>query len=313
MDRIATSSAYSSILAELMAAENKQTAAGQLVSSQKIGDDLSGYGNQTGAVVATQSVKARVDGLVDQLKQTGVKLTVQQTALEQVSTIAQSLQQALTTAVGAGSGDSMMASVDSLFQQAVAALNTQYNGDYVFSGGQTSTQPFSATSLSDLTTQPSVSSFFQNGSVAPVSRVDDNSTMQTGFLATDVGQQLMTAFQSIQAFQQSASGNISGALTDAQQTFLTNAITQLSTVSAAASQTAGEGGDIQARVSAAQTTQTDRQSTLAGVLSGLTAANMADASTQLTQAQTAVQASAQVFTMLKGMSLLNYLTANTTG
>ena len=309
MDRIATSSAYSAILADIMAAENKQTAASQLVSSQKIGDDLSGFGNQTGALVATQSVKNRVDGMVDQLKQTSVRLTVQQTALEQVSNIAQSLQQALSTAVGASTGDDLMASVDSLFHQAVAALNTQYNGDYIFSGGQVSTPPMSAAALSDLTTQPSVSSFFQNGQVTPASRVDDNVSMQTGFLATDVGQQLMGMFQSIQAFQQSASGNIGGALSTAQETFLTNAITQMNSISAAATQTAAEGGDIQARVTAAQQTQTDRQSTLAGVLSGITAANMADAATQLTQAQTAVQASAQVFTMLKGMSLLNYISS----
>ena len=309
MDRIATSTAYSSVLAELMAAENRQTAAAQQVSSQKVAQDLSGYGNQTSALVATQSVKTRVDGLVGQLTETGTKLTFQQTGLGQISTVAQSLKQAVTEALGVGTGTDLMAQVQSLFTQAADALNTQYNGEYLFSGGQTGTQPFSASSLSQLTTQPSVSSFFQNGTIVPTSRIDDNTSVQTGFLATDVGQSLMAAFQSIQAFQQSGSGNFSGALTTAQQNFLTTTVSQLDALANSTSQTTAEGGNVQNQVQGALDSQTARQTTLAGVLSGMTTANMADAASKLTQAQTAVQASAQVFATLKGMSLLNYLSS----
>jgi flagellar hook-associated protein 3 FlgL len=226
--------------------------------------------------------------------------------------VAQSLQTALSGAEGEGVGDNLMNQVRSLFSQAASALNTQYNGSYVFAGGQTATQPFSSTSLADLTTQGSVSSFFQNGSLAPVTRIDDNTTVQTGFLASNVGSTLMGVFQSIQAFQQSGSGNFGGALTSAQQTFLDGAISQLNAVVASTNQTAAQGGDIQNQVSAALTTQTDRQTTLTGVLGTMTNADAAAAATNLTQAQTAFQASAQVFNVLKGMSLLNYLSSSTT-
>jgi flagellar hook-associated protein 3 FlgL len=312
MDRIATSTAYQSVLNNLLSTENREITAQQQVSTGNIADNLSGFGNQTQALIATQSVKSRVDGLVSQLNQTGVQLTFQQSALNQISTVAQSLQQALTTAQGVGTGDTLMSQVQSLFSQAASALNTQYNGSYIFSGGQTSTQPFTATTLSTLTTQPSVSSFFQDGSLTPVSRIDDNTTVQTGFLATNVGSALMGVFQSIQAFQQSGAGNFGGALTAAQQTFLDSAISQLNTVTASTTQTTAEGGAIQAQVAAALTTQTDRQTTLAGVLGTMTNADAATAATNLTQAQTAFQASAQVFNSLKGMSLLNYLTSSTT-
>jgi flagellar hook-associated protein 3 FlgL len=312
MDRVSTSTAYQSILTNLMANESTELTDQQQVSSGMIADNLSGFGNQSQALVATQSVKARVDGLVSQLQQTGVQLTFQQTALTQISSVAQSLQTALSGAEGEGVGDNLMNQVQSLFSQAASALNTQYNGSYVFAGGQTATQPFSATSLADLTTQGSVSSFFQNGSLAPVTRIDDNTTVQTGFLASNVGSTLMGVFQSIQAFQQSGSGNFGGALTSAQQTFLDGAISQLNAVVASTNQTAAQGGDIQNQVSAALTTQTDRQTTLTGVLGTMTNADAAAAATNLTQAQTAFQASAQVFNVLKGMSLLNYLSSSTT-
>ncbi len=312
MDRIATSTAYQSVLTNLLASENKEVTAQQQVSGGMVANNLSGFGAQSQALIATQSVKARVDGLVGQLKQTSVQLTFQQTGLEQVSSVAQSLQQALLTAQGAGTGTSLMAQVQSLFSQAAQALNTQYNGSYVFSGGQTATQPFSASALSDLTTQPSVSSFFQDGSLAPVSRIDDNTTVQSGFLASNVGSALMGVFQSIQAFQQSAPGNFGGPLTAAQQTFLDSAISQISGVVDSTSQTAAQGGVIQSQIDTALTTQTARQSTLTGVLGGMTDADAAAAATNLTQAQTAFQASAQVFNTLKGMSLLNYLSSSTT-
>jgi len=313
MDRIATSTAYQSVLTNLLANENSELTAQQQVSSGMIADNLSGFGNQTQALIATQSVKTRVDGLVSQLQQTGVQLTFQQSALSQISSVAQSLQQTLLNAQGAGTGDNLMAQVQSLFSQAAQALNTQGpDGSYIFSGGQSSTQPFTAASLSALTTQPNVSSFFQNGSLTPVSRVDDNTTVQTGFLASNVGSALMGVFQSIQAFQQSGSGNFGGSLTTAQTTFLDSALSQLSSVLTSTTQTTAQGGAIQNQIAAALTTQTDRQTTLTSVLGTMTNADAAAAATNLTQAQTAFQASAQVFNTLKGMSLLNYLTSSTT-
>ncbi len=313
MDRIATSTAYQSVLTNLLANENNEVSAQQQVSSGMVADNLSGYGNQAQTLIATQSVKTRVDGLVNQLNQTGVQLTFQQSALSQVSSIAQTLQQTLLTAQGAGTGDNLMAQVQSLFSQAAEALNAQApDGSYIFSGGQTSTPPFSANSLSDLTTQPSVSSFFQNGSLTPVSRIDDNTTVQTGFLASNVGSALMGVFQSIEAFQQSGPGNFGGALTTAQQTFLDSAISQMSSVVSSTSQTTAQGGTFQNQIAAALTTQTDRQTTLTNVLGTMTNTDAAAAATNLTQAQNAFQASAQVFNTLKGMSLLNYLSSSTT-
>ena len=304
---VSTSNSYSAILNDLLSAQNREVTAQQQVSTGKKGDDLVGFGSETRNLVATNTVKARVDGLVSQLSAQQVKLNFQQTALTQVSSVAGDLKASLTNALANGSGDGIMTDLQSYFSQATEALNTQYGGDYMFAGGQAQTQPFTATSLADLTTQASVSSFFQNGDLTPTTRIDDSTTIQTGFLASDVGQSLMGVFQSIQAFQQSGAGNFGGPLTAAQQTFIEGMITQVSGVSDSTTQTSAQGGEVQQRVDGAATTQTDRQTTLKTMLGNITDVNMADAASALTQAQTAVQASAQVFTTLKGMSLLNYL------
>jgi flagellar hook-associated protein 3 FlgL len=312
VNAVGTANYYQSVLTDLLGAESQETAAQQQVSTGKMGDDLMGFGQNTRSLVATNTVKARVDGMVDQLNQLQVKVNLQQTALGQVSDLSNQLQQSLTNALSSGQGDGLMTDVQSDFSQVASALNTQYGADYLFSGGQSSTQPFTATSLADLTTQPTVDSFFQNGSLTPTSKIDDNTSIQTGFPASDVGKSLMSVFQSIQQFQQSASGNFGGSLTAAQQTFLQNAISQLATVTDAATQTTAQGGEIQSSIATAITSQTDRQTTLKNMQGDLTDVDMATAASNLTQAQTAVQASAQVFMTLKSMSLLNYLTGTTT-
>ena len=310
--RIATGSYYSAILTDLMAAQSRENTANQQVSTGKLGSDLKAFGNQTQNIVATNTVKARVDTMVSQLNNLSVKMNFQQAAVSQVSDVASQLKLDLTNALSSGSGDGLMASVQSLFSQAAQALNTQYGGDYVFSGGQTSTQPFTGSSLSDLDSPTTVSSLFQNGSLTPTSQIDDNVTIQSGFTASTLGSDLMTQFQSIQQFNQGTTGSFGGTLTDAQQTFLTNAINSLAgTVTSTTANTA-QGGDMQAAVTAAVTTQTDRQSTLTNSLGDMTDINEATAAANLTQAQTAVEASAQVFTTLKSMSLLNYLSSSTT-
>jgi flagellar hook-associated protein 3 FlgL len=310
--RIATGSYYSAVLADLMASQARENTANQQVSTGKLGTDLKSFGDQTRNIVATNTVKARVDTMVGQLNNLSVKMNFQQAAVQQVSDVASQLKLGLTNALASGSGDGIMASVQSLFAQASQALNTQYGGDYVFSGGQTSTQPFTATSLTDLNPPATVASFFKDGSLAPTSQIDDNVTIQSGFTATTLGSDLMTQFQNIQAFASGTNGPFSGTLTDAQQTFLTNAINSLAATVTSTTANTAQGGDMQAQVTAAVTTQTDRQATLTTSLGDMTNINEATAAANLTQAQTAVQAAAQVFTTLKSMSLLNYLSSTTT-
>lgn len=310
---LSTSSSYASVLSDLLNAQNTEITAQQQVATGKKGSDLQAFGAQTSNLVATNTVKARVDQLVSQLGAQQVQLNFQQSALTSLSTVAGDVKNLLTSALATGSGDGIMTELQSYFSQASEALNSQYAGSYLFSGGQSQTQPFSATSMADLTTQPSVNAFFQNGNLTPVTRIDDSTTIQSGFQASTIGASLMSAFQSIQTFQQSANGNFGGALTSAQQTFIQGMITQMGTVSDATIQTAAQGGQIQNQIDTAVTTQTDRQTTLTNMLGDITDVNTAQAASDLTQAQNAVQASAQVFLSLKNMSLLNYLSATPVG
>jgi flagellar hook-associated protein 3 FlgL len=305
VSRIATANYYQSVLSDLMRAQHRQMEAQKEVSTGKRGDDLMDFSDRARSLVAARSVKTRVDGLVDQLQGLGVKLDAQQLALGSVSDAAAGLREAIGSALASGRADGLMNEVQGHFSQALEGLNARYGDGYLFSGGLVDTPPVNVSSLGGLAAAGSTAAVFDNGNLAPVSRMDDSSTLQTGFLADAVGQDLMDQFRTLQLQHQGTPFN--GQLTDPQRVFLEGLYTTLEGVGERATATTAQGGSVQKRVESAVVDQTNRQTTLKNMLGDLTEVDIGEAVSKLNQSQIAVQASAQVFLSLKDMSLLNWL------
>ena len=139
MERISTSTAYNGVLTNLMNAENQQATISSQISSEQNATDLKGYASQAETLTALQSVQAQVTGYLSNSQLVSAQLSTQDQALTQVTSAATSASQAITTALAAGNGDTLMQSLQSAFQNAVQGLNTTFNGNYVFSGGNSST------------------------------------------------------------------------------------------------------------------------------------------------------------------------------
>jgi flagellar hook-associated protein 3 FlgL len=305
VSRVATANYYQSVLTDLMRAQNRQLEAQKEVSTGKRGDDLLGFSDRARSLVAAQSVKARVDGLVDQLGALDVKLSAQQLALESVSDASQGLREAIGGALASGRADGLMNQVQNYFSQTIEGLNARYGDGYLFSGGLVDTKPVNVTTLAQLAAAPSAAAVFDNGTLVPVSRMDDSSSLETGFLADAAGQELMDQFRQLQT--QHGLTPFSGQMTDAQRTFLEGLYANMEGVTERATGVTAQGGSVQKRVENAAIAQTARQTTLENMLADITEVDVAEAYSKLSQAQMAVQASASVFLSLKDMSLLNYL------
>jgi|HubBroStandDraft_1064217.scaffolds.fasta_scaffold146587_1 flagellar hook-associated protein 3 FlgL len=311
MDRIATNTAYTSVLNNLMAAEIAQTNAGNQISSTEKATDLEGYGTGAESLMAMQATNTQVTGYLNNSQIVAAKLTMQDTGLNQVASSATSSISSITNAIATGNGSTLMSELQDSFGGAIQGLNTQFNGEYVFAGGQVNTQPVSATSLSDLTAAPSVASLFHNDNRQISTQVDQNTTVSTGFLADQVGTPLFTALQSIEAYDQGPNGPFGTTLTSAQQTFLTQQLATLNTVSTNLNNVVAQNGLAQSEVTNTQTALTQRQTMVQGLIGTATQANLAQAATNLQQAQLSIQAAGQVFQALNSSSLLNTLTAST--
>jgi flagellar hook-associated protein 3 FlgL len=307
MDRIATNTAYSSILTNLMQAEIAQTTAGNQISSTEKATDLEGYGTGAEALTAMQSTNTQVSGYLNNTQVIGAKLSVQDTGLNQVAGAATSSISAITNAIATGNGATLMQQLQTSFDDATQGLNTQFNGEYVFAGGQVNTPPVSATSLTDLVPGP-ISSLFHNDQRQISTQVDPNTSISTGFLADQVGTPLFTALQTIQQYVQT-NGPFGATLTTAQQGFLTAQLGTLNTVQTNLNNVVAQNGLSQADVTNTQNSLTQQQTMLQGLIGTDTQANLAQASANLQQAQLQIQAAGQVFQALNASSLLNTLTA----
>jgi flagellar hook-associated protein 3 FlgL len=307
MDRIATNTAYSSMLANLMSAELAQTTAGNQISSTEKATDLEGYGTGAESLTALQATNTQVTGYLNNSQVVAGKLSVQDSALNQVAGSATSAISAITNAIATGNGVTMMQQLGNAFGAAVQGLNTTYNGEYLFAGGQVTTQPVSATQMSDLTSAPSISSLFHNDLRQTSAQVDQNTSVSTGFPASQVATPLFQAFQTIEAYDQGPNGPLTGTLTQAQQTFLTQQLSTLNTVQTNLTDVVAQNGLAQSQVSSTQSSLTSQQTMVQGLIGDASQANLAQAATNLQQAQLSIQAAGQVFQALNSSSLLNTL------
>ena len=85
MNRVSTAGNYATVLANLTASQARQIEAGGQVSSQKKATDLKGYARNAETLTAMRSLQTRVDGFLGQTQLLKDKLTVQDTALNQVT------------------------------------------------------------------------------------------------------------------------------------------------------------------------------------------------------------------------------------
>jgi flagellar hook-associated protein 3 FlgL len=305
--RVSTAGNYSAILANLMAAENRQVDAENRVSSQKNGSDLKDYAQKAATLTAMKTVDRRYAAYQEQNSLIASKLVNQDQALTSVMDAAQSVRQAITDALAADNADTLMQEVGGQFQSAVNGLNAKLDGKYLFAGGQINTPPVTATSLAQLTSGPPISSFFQNDSLQVQAKLDDSTTVTTGQLASNLGTNMLTAFQTLQAFDTGPSGPINGPLTAAQRTFLENQLATWDGIRGALTSATAQNGLVQQQVDQVKSNLTTQQNTLTGMIGDITDADMAQAATDLSNAQLSVQASARVLQSLQSSSLLSLL------
>ena len=277
------------------------------VSTQKNGSNLKEYANKAETLTAMNTVNRRYTAYLEQNSLLAAKLVNQDQALTSVADAAQSVRQAIADALAADNADTLMQNVGGQFQAAVNGLNAKYDGKYLFGGGQVNAPPVTATSLASLTAGPPISSFFQNDNLQVQAKLDDSTTVTTGQLASSLGTNMLTAFQSLQAFDTGVNGPINGPLTATQRTFLESQLSVWDGIRSNLTTSTAQNGLVQQQLDQVKSNLTTQQNTLVGMIGDITDADMAKAATDLSNAQLSVQATARVLQSLQSTSLLNLL------
>lgn len=304
MTRVSTFGNYQSALLNLMTAQTRAQDAQERVSTEKIATDLTGFGRGSETLTALKSMQTRIQGFIDTGEVVAARLSAQDMAFDRIAEGAGGAREAIADALAAGRLDGLMLELQSHFQMAQDGLNTKHQGRYLFAGGNSETAPVTTMTMADLAAG-SVTASFTNDGLKQVSRLDEGTTMQTGFLADETGAALFQIFRDIQTFHQTTP--IDGASSEAVKTFLSDQLSRFDKAREDIVNLAARNGSMQNRVDGILKSQDEQKISLEDLLGKKTDADMAQALTDLELSQIAIQASAQVVSQLRQTSLLNFL------
>jgi flagellar hook-associated protein 3 FlgL len=302
--RISTQAASQAALMDLMRAQREAYDARDQLASGKKAPDLKGYANTAETIISARAAQQRSESFATSNSRIMNRLEIQDLAYQELSEAATDLRTALTT----NDGSFMMDKVQEVFDQASAALNMRFNGSYVFGGVRTDALPFTADTIADLqAAAPDVSAMFDNAARRQTTMIEETITIDINSTASEVGTDLMASIERIADFNAGPDGPFDGQITENQQAFLetelANIIAAFDTINVAMA----ENGSRQKQVENATTGHEKRSDYLTIMVAGIEDADMAEAATRFQQAQTAVQVSAQTFSTLSQIGLLNYL------
>ncbi|PZT97588.1 MAG: hypothetical protein DI624_09965 [Brevundimonas sp.] len=320
MTRVATNGNFQSALLSLMTAQSRAQQAQERIDSEKIATNMAGYGRGAEQLTSLTSTQARLDGFISTGETVAARLSAQDLALTRIYEGGAGARDAIANGLGAGNITNLMTELGLHYQTVQGGLNAEHQGAYLFAGGQGDVAPAKAATLADLATAPSTASTFANDTLKHKSRIDEKTTLETGFLASEVGGPLTEVFRNIQAFQNGAPVTVNGVtytpagagtLTgqpDADVTaFLKAQLAELDKANAGLTDQTARNGLMQNHVEAALDAQQGQKTALQKMMQDKTGYDPAQAITDLQQAQVAIEASAQIINSLKNTSLLNLL------
>lgn len=316
VDRVANLTQSSYLASQMMKRETDVSTLSDQVTSGNVSPTYDGYGNKT---MAMESARAVVNRTTGYQSATGIALSqaeVQDNQLDQLSSLSQQLTTAISHAVSTNDGSTLSATCSDIFDQAKAILNYQdANGSYIYGGGNDTSPPFTVAKYSDLAslstnaiTDPTDPNYvFSNGSTIKSVQVSDSETVSYGATASAVGTKLMSVLQSVSKYVAAKGSDFTASMDNNDTDFLSSAIGQSTAAYKDINQSTALNGSAYQRIKTASDTQTTTVNLYKGFVSDVQDVDMAQASTNLTNAQTALQASVMITSSLNKISLLNYL------
>src|SRR5581483_8863335 len=140
IDRVATSQQMQFFLSQLRQAGGALDKTQAQIASGKVANNYAGFGDQTQVLQATMAAKARNSAYQTATQLAITQTDMQNTQLTSLSDLAGQLKKALSDAVANNDGSSLMTQTQSIFDQAVAILNSKdANGNYIYGGGRNDT------------------------------------------------------------------------------------------------------------------------------------------------------------------------------
>lgn len=316
VDRVATSTQSAYLTSKMMDKEVEVTNLSEQVASGQKSTSYGDYGSDTMTMESARAVVNRTTAYQTATTMAQTQSELQDTLLDQLSSIASDLKDDISSAVSTGDGSTLSDDCSDIFDQVEAILNYKdSNGNYVFGGGNNSSEPLSLDSFDDLVALSSSASLtdstdadyvFTNGSTIKSVKVSDTLTIDYGVLASDIGSDILSTLKDIGDYV-SANGDFSTTMDTSTMSFLSDEMGNATTAYENINYVQAVNGNAYSQIESAADTQETMIDLYSGFLSDVQDVDMTEAASNLSSAQTALQAVVMMTSSLNDISLLNYL------
>ncbi|MBL4836059.1 MAG: hypothetical protein JKY34_00660 [Kordiimonadaceae bacterium] len=281
------------------------TAQRQIATGKRV-EDYKELAGQSGTLLGSRSFQARVETYQNSIKTIDGKLQANDVqvggVIDAMDKLKDMIQITLANAQAEGFGDFL----EQTFQFTAGALNTNFDGTYLFSGAETGTKPVNVDNLADLSALASTNDAFDNSSVAFQAKIADGVDLKFGVLASDVGLDIFSEMVAIYDYTV-GSGAIDGELTDAERAFLETRLATLDTAIDKVRQVQVTNGLNSERLEVVDNQHKDTKVFLETFIADIEDVDIAEAITRLNNDQIALEASYRAIGSLSQLSLLNFL------
>ncbi len=295
--RVVPSELYTSLIADLQTDRQNENQAVLEASTGQSVNTLSDNPIAAGQLVLSRAQMADVDQFSYSVSTVQSSLNTADSALNSVvSSLTQAISVGTEAAGGTLSTSELQAlgnQVDQIQQQVIGLANTTYQGNYVFAGTAVQKQPYSATGV-----------YVGNTTVNSVD-VGEGQTVSLGLPGSTIFGAPAVAGQPDLTFQYL--GNLSTDISAGNQSAIANDITNLqSALNNVIDQRSNYGETLQ-QLDSESTNLSQEKLTLQTNQTNLIGADEAQVATNLSQAETTLQAAIAAASQVSQDSLLNYL------
>jgi flagellar hook-associated protein 3 FlgL len=307
IDRVSSWDYSNSLFNEYSRIQARSRQTTEQISSGKVGDQFSDVGDKASVLATAKISAAGIDAYSKATSEVLTRLNLQDLHLQQLSDLSARLRGVIGDALSTGHAPAFMDEIKGLFDEAVGILNAKIDGKFIYGGSRTDQAPVNVATLAALVAAPATADVFDNSTLKQTQRLDDNETMETGILASDIGTDLMQLFKDIATFDAGAGGPLGMNLTPAQTAFLSTQHVAVPAAQDAINVIAGINGSRHEQATNVAERHESMTAYFAKFIGDIEDVDLAEALTRLNQDQVAAEAAGRMIAGLNDMSLLNFL------
>lgn len=299
--RVATFASIDQMIDSTMTAEAAMATKETQESSGLVSTDYGGYGAEAGQVINLQVSVSQATAFANAATAAEDRASAMSSALTSISDLMTSFRTDLTEATSTDGSTDLQDTASELLQQMASELNTQYEGEYIFAGGQTGTEPVDISdppyAAATATSTADTSYYLGDDTVTSV-RVSDQQVISYGITADNTA--FEQALRALNMVANASSSDVDSATISAASTLMESAIEDLSDLQ----------GKLAADTSAIESAgeeQTSYETFANTMVEDLTNVDVAQVTANITAYQDQLEASYAAISKIESLNLADYL------